>query len=851
MLPPSPPWPRRGGTIARARPLRPVLAVAVALLALGSLSNFAQARPAGSGPADTVVASSPAAALPLALSAPWAARAGFVPSEAVGAVGVHPFVSNLTVTLSLWARDLSLYDRAPGAPALSEAAFERTYSPSAASYAALESYLNGTGLRVLNAPPDRMSITVAGPAAAAERAFGAQLVTGSVGGRVVHFPTSVPELPAALAPLVASIGGLSDGFDQFTIPFHSLPLPPRGAVGPVPAQGRTSNLVTPASIHAIYGMDQLYNFSGQTHFAQGHGIAIVLWGDGFAPSDLTNFFSQYYPSGFPAPEIQPVPVAGAPAPSAAAVNDPSQAPLELTLDIEWSASQAPGAAIYAVYAPDGPASNQYSPSDAALEGALATAIDEPTVDVVSMSFATADGADTSFQAAFSSSFATALAKGITLVAASGDNGGTNNPKGACTSVPQPEFPAASPDVVAVGGTAPVLSLALTGGVTGLESEPAWSGSGGGFAVDYPAPSWQLQGSAAAAIGPHGGRGIPDVSAPASFNFLYFNGQEGAGNGTSFGAPLWAGLITEMDALHGTPFGQIAPRLYAIGAAEPAGHVAQGLVDITSGGNCLGGAGPGWDTATGWGSPRAGALYADLSGSYVAVSLVPATTSAPPGGTLVAHVTVENATTHQPIAGLSVNLSLDASGYTGPCGGTLSTASGTTDANGSLNGTLSIPSCFFGTRAVLSASVLDRGLFGENATEISVNLLGFGGVLALFSTFPYNLIAFALIMVAATVIGWSIGSYRRRRRIARYRAAQRAALARAPVAPAASPPAGPPAPPEAAGAAAVTIPAPPGPGPAEVTCPVCQHRFVPELDFCPRCGHYLTGPAPPAGGTPPG
>ncbi len=83
------------------------------------------------------------------------------------------------------------------------------------------------------------------------------------------------------------------------------------------------------------------------------------------------------------------------------------------------------------------------------------------------------------------------APGVTFVAATGDNG-------------LPEYPAASPDTIAVGGT----------WVRG-KSEVAWSNSGVGASQYYP------------------GRQVPDVS--MAVNSAMFTG-------TSVSAPLFAGLV---------------------------------------------------------------------------------------------------------------------------------------------------------------------------------------------------------------------------------------------------------------------------------------------------------------------
>jgi kumamolisin len=707
-------------------------------------------------------------AFPAALLAPQAARYGFDTTEIQEVSDARPAVGPVTVSVTLWPRDPSLLAGRPAsAPPLSLFGLTERYSPSAATYAGLIAYFESRGLSVVHAWPDRLSLTVAGPAAAVSTAFGTRLEQGIWHGRPVRFPSTVPSLPADVASSVAAISGLSAGFDLFTTPLRTLgPLAgPTGASPISPTQGRTTTLVSPSAVHKIYDLDSLYNFSGSPHWATGQGIALLLWGRGYDPSDLATFFSQYYPAGFPPLTIVPHPVDGAPPPGPSATSDPSGAAQELTLDIEWAGSAAPGATLHAVYAPDGSAANGYSPSDPSMEDALNTAISIPGVHVVSMSFGTLDGSDAQFQAAYSIAFASAAARGITLLGASGDNGGTT--RGGCAGAPAPQFPAASPDVIAVGGTAPVLSESAVGGITGLDSEPAWNASGGGFSTQYPAPSWQLVGSAKGPIASSGNRGIPDVAGPAYDDLFYFRGTAERGQGTSFATPLWAGIVAEMDALRNQSLGFVTPRLYAVGAAEESGFAAPGLVDVTSGANCLGPASRGWDTATGWGTPRGLLLYEDLVASFVDVGLTLRPASVAPGSSFEAVVQVTNASSHRPIADVPVNLSLQTpSGYVGPCGGSFGSAVGTTDGNGTATVTLQIPGCYLGSQASITASVLANGFFGSNSTTVGVNLLGWAGFLAVIQQFPYNVIAFGLIILVAIVVGVKVGDWRHRRELRR-------------------------------------------------------------------------------------
>ncbi len=100
-----------------------------------------------------------------------------------------------------------------------------------------------------------------------------------------------------------------------------------------------------------------------------------------------------------------------------------------------------------------------------------------------------------------------------------------------------EYPAASPNVIAVGGT----SLTLFGGTRGF-SETAWSGTGSGCSAYEPKPSWQSDAGCAK-------RSVVDVSAvadPATGVAVYDSTASGGLSGwlvfggTSAAAPFVAG-----------------------------------------------------------------------------------------------------------------------------------------------------------------------------------------------------------------------------------------------------------------------------------------------------------------------
>jgi kumamolisin len=684
----------------------------------------------------------------------FAERAGYSPGLFSDLVDPSLALGTTSVVVTFNPTNPALFDApTPGAPPLTPAEIGARFGLSPAAYAAAEQYFSAQGLSIEHSGPDRLSLTVQGPIAAVDRAFDTSLVRGTYEGRAVQRPANSPSLPATLQSEVSGVTGLSSGFDQFTLPLTA----PAEAAALSPQQG-SGDLVTPSIARQIYGASQLYNYTGGGHFATGEGIVLLLWGDGYNPNDLSTFFSTYYPSGsFPTVAIHPSPIDGAPSPAPSAVNDPSGAPEELTLDLEWSGSLAPGATLYPVYAPDGPSADGYSPTDVSMADALNHAVTGiPGVDAISMSFGTSESTASGLESAWTTDLAEAAQEKITLLAATGDTGGDTSLKPSCSGTPQPNYPASDPGVLAVGGTDPALQRNVVGQVIGLSSESAWSGSGGGFSAQFPAPSWQEVGTARGPIEASGFRGMPDLSASAADNFVYYDGQEQTGAGTSFATPLWAGLITEMDALHGSPLGFVTPRLYYIGAAEPNGTAAEGLVDVTTGSNCLGPATDGWDTATGWGSPRALDLYADLTSTFVNLTI--ATTPAPvgPGGSLTVEARLSNASTNAPISGVSVVVTLTADTEFGPCDGTFGTATPMTNSSGEISVAIGVPGCYLGSHAVASVAVMSDGLFGSNQTIVGVNLLGYLGFLAPFSAYPASVGVYVVIIGAASAVGYVLG-----------------------------------------------------------------------------------------------
>jgi kumamolisin len=199
------------------------------------------------------------------------------------------------------------------------------------------------------------------------------------------------------------------------------------------------------------------------------------------------------------------------------------------------------------------------------------------------------------------------AAGVTVTAASGDDGSTDGVSDGSQHV---DFPASAPHMLACGGT----TLRIEGDQ--IASEVVWNdlptdgAGGGGISIEFPVPSYQ----AGLPMPPNvdtdqAGRGVPDVSGdadPQTGYSILVGGVDQSVGGTSAVAPLWAGLIALVNQALGQPVGFFQPRLYQ-------GSASGGFRDITEGDNGAYSAATGWDPCTGLGSPEGSALLAALDG----------------------------------------------------------------------------------------------------------------------------------------------------------------------------------------------------------------------------------------------
>ena len=344
------------------------------------------------------------------------------------------------------------------------------------------------------------------------------------------------------------------------------------------AQSAVAGLI-PSDVRRAYGFDQVSNQgAGQT-------IGIIEAFDHPAIEDDLAIFSQMF--NLPACTTSNGCFQKVFASENGASTNPVWA-LETALDVEWAHAMAPQARILLVEAPSDRLSDLLSAVDVAVQNGAG---------VISMSWGLPEfSGETLRRNHF-------VAPNVSFVAAAGDYG-------------NPGFwPAASPDVTAVGGTK--LHLNSHGDYI---TETALKDGGGGLSEFEVEPLYQSQLNIPE--NPGGKRGIPDVAYNADPNvgfavydsILYLSSGWIEVGGTSAGAPQWAALIAIANSMRMAadkyPLSGSNESLYR--AANSSSYDSN-YNDITGGTNTNGHCGPlcsstrGYDYVTGLGSPQANNL----------------------------------------------------------------------------------------------------------------------------------------------------------------------------------------------------------------------------------------------------
>jgi subtilase family serine protease len=564
---------------------------------------------------------------------------------------------------------------------LAPAQFAERFGPSEEDYQALAAFFEAHGLAVTGTHPNRAILDVGGTVADIESTFHVNMLNWSHPTRGTFFaPDREPSVDAGVTILDIT------GLDNFVLP------------RPMDIKTHPVSHATPFTTGS--GPDGLF-MGGDFRAAYAPGVALNGAGQSVGLFELDGFYASDVEANFKQAGLTPVPTQtvlldgfnGA----------PGNGNVEVTLDIMMAAYMAPGASRIIVY--EGSNWND-------VLNRMAT---DDLANQLSSSWGYSPTNATTEQI-----FKQMIAQGQSLFQASGDSGAYQG-----GIMP----PADDPNITVVGGT----SLTTAGPGGPWQSETAWPDSGGGVSTNWPIPSYQQPLLMTAAGGSGSMRNIPDVALTADIQMFLIcnNGQEVEVGGTSAAAPLWAGftaLANQQAAANGkAPVGFLNPVIYGIGAGS---SYESDLHDIITGNNGGFSALPGYDLATGWGSPAGQPLINALSGSSSApgfsLSSSVSTLSIPAGTSGVAVINVA------PQQGFSGAVSLAISGLPSGVTASFSPASATTSSTLTLTATNSAAAAtstvtitgasgsLTGT-ARIALSITTAGSFTLSATPASLSL----------------------------------------------------------------------------------------------------------------------------------
>jgi subtilase family serine protease len=572
--------------------------------------------------------------------------AALAPQVPAGATRLGTLASSQPLTITVALRPShpnqlatllhNLYD--PASPQyekwLAPGQFARDFGPSRGDIAAVTAWLHTQGLR--NTTVQGLAIHARGSAQLVGHALSVsfsryQFDQASAG----YVASGAPLIPRAVAADITSIVGLSNtvrlhtshhiatqhGTSQHgtrgiraasTAPAHTTPA--ATSAGCAAAQTFAGNKFwTPAQIGAFYGVNSLVA-AGLT--GAGKTIGLVEFAQSVAPD------TKAYLTCFGLHNTVGVERVNGGAP-----NDPDGT-VEVQIDIEEAATQAPGASIISYEAPN---------TGVGEFDVYNRIVTDDRAQVVSTSWGDCESDVASagnFIDAMETVFQQAAAQGQSVFAASGDSGSEACFDGSTSATSESidvDHPASDPFVTGVGGT----SLVKAG------SEPVWNdcegetgvlcaqdggGAGGsGLSTHFKRPSWQPLAPSATCTTC---REVPDISANSGVYESFYDSGWMAVGGTSIAAPTLAGIAADIaQSSKAGRLGDFAPRLAALAALHVYGSAftdvntgmnwarfaaeSPGSTDLTRTHNGIYRTAPGFDLATGFGTPLAAGLACPL------------------------------------------------------------------------------------------------------------------------------------------------------------------------------------------------------------------------------------------------
>jgi subtilase family serine protease len=511
---------------------------------------------------------------------------------------------------------------------LTDAQWVAKYGPTSSAVAKAKSWLRANHFTVTSVPKDRLIVAATGTALRVEHTFGVTLGYYMVTGHKVRLANGALSIPASMANVITGTVGINEAVEttglastrasKSTKPDQE-PGPPAGFRNPQPCSkywGQKLDTTDSSSLYAPYTGPLPYDICGYTPAqlrgaygiahsvatgTDGKGVTLAIV-DAYDSPTLLSDAQLYFRLNDPAHPLSSSQFTNIPP---ATVDDAGECAgsswfEEAALDVESSHSMAPGANIQFVGAQDC--------LDSSLLAAEQTAITSGA-SVVSNSWGDVLGDlfdDAATKTAYDNTFMLAAATGVSILFSTGDEGDNFADFG----LDAPDYPAVSPFVTAVGGSALEIGAAKTriaeygwstakqvlctpasvpscGSATAPTGQLAYQeGGGGGTSYYYTQPYYQapvvpsaLALRNEALLGPQPARVIPDIAMDADPNTGMLVGltqvfpdgtyyDQFKLGGTSLASPLLAGVIADVDQAAVIPLGFLNPVLYKAYTATP-------------------------------------------------------------------------------------------------------------------------------------------------------------------------------------------------------------------------------------------------------------------------------------------
>jgi subtilase family serine protease len=395
-------------------------------------------------------------------------------------------------------------------------------------------WLTSYGFQINVVYPNRTTIDFSGTAGQVARAFHTEMHRFEVNGVSYFANVGDPELPAALAPVVAGIVSLND-----------FPPKPKVSRRPIPkdtGSGASAGfyVVGPADLATIYNFNAAFK-AGYT----GKGQSIYLAEDTnlFNNSDWTTFRSVFQLSTWGTATfstVHPAPKGGAACGNPGVNSDD----VEAALDVEWASAAAPAAGIVLA------SCNGTAATDGVTQAIENLVNSSASPAIISVSYGLCEAEiGAAGNLVYYKTYQQAAAEGVSVFVATGDNGpsdcaydgevGTQYGVGA-------NGWATTPYNVAVGGTDFSDTYSNTNSTYWASGNTSAWGSAKSYVPEIPWNGTCASPLLASYNGysvTYGDNGFCNSSLASAYGYTQLDGGEGAPSGCATGTPSITGVVS--------------------------------------------------------------------------------------------------------------------------------------------------------------------------------------------------------------------------------------------------------------------------------------------------------------------